>query len=372
MVLNVDALLAVGGAALLAVWLGTFEHASVTQCAAHTRGADAAVVLIGDPQMEGLARVEREGWYGWFNNVLNDHMLRVALRSVLRSARPALVVALGDLFHSQWLGDASFQHIYDRYVDVVARTVARHAPPAALLVNMSGNHDLGYGADLRASTLDRFVDHFGELNSAHELADHLFVVVNAVALDGCAAGLTDYDDAWAHVADVEQRVADSPLPLVLLVHIPLFKPNGSCVGDSEALISWTASNTGVYAQTVLSENTTELLLTRLRPVLVFSGHDHEGCVYRHAAHNVTEYTVRAAQGFLNTNLGVLAIRRRAAGFEYAFGDCAFWHTDSYVALLVLVALWSAAVVSRAAMHFVFVVDDDRPAITTQKQNKKQR
>lgn len=364
-----DSVLAVAAAALLLVWLATFRHALVTQCTAHTRGADAAVVLIGDPQMEGLARIEREGRYGWINNVLNDHMLRVALRSVLLSAQPTLVVALGDLFYSQWLRDAPFDHIFERYVDVVVDTVAQHAP-GALLLNLSGNHDIGYGLDLSESTVDRFVEHFGPLNSVHVVADHVFAVVNAIALDGCAAGLPYYDDAWAHVADVERRVAESGLPLVLLVHIPLFKPTGSCPGDKEVEIAWGVGNSGVYSQTVLSENTTELLLTRLRPVLVFSGHDHEGCVYRHAAHNVTEYTVRAAQGFLNTNLGVLAIRRRAAAFEYAFDNCVFWHTDSYVALLVLTALWSAAAVTRAAVQFVFVSQQPDSTADSRKKLKK--
>jgi hypothetical protein len=320
--------------------------AHATRCTEAASESVTNVVFIGDPQMEGLAREQREGLYGWFNNVLNDHLLFVALRGVLDAARPRFVIALGDLFYSQWLTDTEFTYIYHRYVRVVIENVAAFPSVVEPVLNMSGNHDLGYSSDFRDSTLRRFVSHLGDLNSMHVVAGHLFAVVNAMALDNVTTGdaVSHHNNAWAYVTEIEAAVADSQLPLILCVHIPLYKPSGSCVGDSEVVFS--SGSYGVYSQTVLSQETSTLLLERLKPVLVFSGHDHEGCVYRHEAHNVTEYTVRAAQGFYETNLGVLAIRNESNAFTYSFSNCRFWHTNTYVVLLIgtglsliLSALW---------------------------------
>jgi hypothetical protein len=337
------------GVALVCVWCATLRMAHVTRCTAPASASLTNVVLIGDPQMEGLGREERQGLYGWINNVLNDHLLSVALRGVLRAAQPQLVVALGDLFYSQWLNDAEFDYIYRRYVRAVVDNVAAFV--AEPVVNMSGNHDIGYGAELRSHTLARFEQHFGPLNSITTVAGHIVAVVNAMALDAIRDGpsLPYHNAAWAFVTDVMAEAADTGMPVILCVHIPLYKPSGSCVGDSEVIYSHDSH--GVNSQTVLTEETTELLLARLRPVLVFSGHDHEGCVYRHEAHNVTEYTVRAAQGFYETNLGVLAITRNessdadvSASFTYAVSNCAFWHTNAYVALVAVTGVWLVAMV----------------------------
>jgi hypothetical protein len=41
------------------------------------------------------------------------------------------------------------------------------------------------------------------------------------------------------------------------------------------------SGEGVEFQTHLSEETTNKLLEKLKPVLIFTGHDHDGCIYKH-------------------------------------------------------------------------------------------
>lgn len=338
--LNVDMLCAVLLlTVLLACWILTFNHAALFFCGFHGNDAAAAVVFVADPQMDGLARVEREGMYGWFNNVLNDHMLRIALNSILRSvgASARLVVALGDLFYSQHLSDAHFDHILHRYRHVVSQTVESFQLP---LLNVSGNHDIGYGAELRAGShvVQRFVQHFGALNLVHVVANHLFVVVNSLALDG-ASDRALYDAAWAHVDAAAAAAAEHSMPVILLVHIPLYKPSYSCPGDVIEQSSYAADMDGAWYQTVLSANTTLLLLERLRPVLVFSGHDHEGCVYRHNNETV-EHTVRAAQGFYETNLAVLSIGRNQndGSYRYELVNCPFWHTNYYCVLLALTAL----------------------------------
>lgn len=103
------------------------------------------IALIGDPQMEGYNRESREGFYGacasgngsdgdgsggrrrrrrvgadlappgWFNNVLNDQMMRIITKSVVRHAAPNMLVVLGDLLYHHALEDAPFDYIARRF-----------------------------------------------------------------------------------------------------------------------------------------------------------------------------------------------------------------------------------------------------------------
>lgn len=374
--LNIDLtlwLLVVCALALTTTWFATFNHAAIVcRSIRHDDNDVTRIVFVADPQMEGLARVEREGTYGWFNNVLNDHMLRIALRSLLRRAAPtSLVIALGDLFYSQYLSDAHFAHIFTRYQHVVTDAARDFQVP---LLNLSGNHDIGYGAELRADSnvVERFVRHFGALNHMHVFAGHLFVVVNSLALDG-SVDHSLYLDAWAHVDAAAAHAAELHIPVILLVHIPLYKPSYSCLGDAIEQIRIGAEWLGAYDQTVLTANTTQLLLERLQPVLVFSGHDHEGCVYNHSG-GIVEHTVRAAQGFYETNLAVLSIirRERDDSYHYQVDNCPFWHTNYYCVLLALTGVWIVALVIAIATKRVFVDDFVVAESSSSARGRKQR
>jgi hypothetical protein len=54
-------------------------------------------------------------------------------------------------------------------------------------INVTGNHDLGYGAELSEEGLRRFENHFGPVNSAFEIEGHSFVNLNSLNLDPSCA-----------------------------------------------------------------------------------------------------------------------------------------------------------------------------------------
>ena len=66
-------------------------------------------------------------------------------------------------------------------------------------------------------------------------------------------------------------------PLIVLDHIPLYKPRGNCHDapkiekDSEGYIE---------TQTMLSLKSSHLILS-FGPTWIFNGHDHNGCFYEH-------------------------------------------------------------------------------------------
>ena len=68
------------------------------------------------------------------------------------------------------------------------------------------------------------------------------------------------------------------LPLIMLDHIPFHKPAGFCVDSPHILYD----STGEYIahQNMISENMTNWLIS-FKPVIIFNGHDHNGCYYLH-------------------------------------------------------------------------------------------
>ena len=78
-------------------------------------------------------------------------------------------------------------------------------------------------------------------------------------------------------------------------------------------------------QNMLTPESTAHLLDALKPVAVFSGHDHEGCFFLHEK-SIPEYTVRSSMAEFSGNSAFFEIRRSPGakgGFEYSYSDCIF-------------------------------------------------
>jgi len=73
--------------------------------------------------------------------------------------------------------------------------------------------------------------------------------------------------------------------ILLFMHVPLHKKEGVCM-DSP-MIKKSPWNT-VIEQNMLSEETTNYIIKRVKPKFIFTGHDHEGCIYKHEPGNITE------------------------------------------------------------------------------------
>jgi len=98
------------------------------------------------------------------------------------------------------------------------------------------------------------------------------------------------------------------MPLIILTHIPFYKPIGSCPGDDPYV---RMSERGmIQVQNLWLENTTEKILNDLQPILIFNGHDHSGCIYRHNnTQKSLEITVRSVMGDWGGHIGYLEISK---------------------------------------------------------------
>jgi hypothetical protein len=102
----------------------------------------------------------------------------------------------------------------------------------------------------------------------------------------------------------------------------------------------------VREQTHLSEETSQRLLRTLRPKIVLTGHDHNGCFWNHTG-GVPEYTVRSAMGDFGGSAKLLAIQKADGGaFKYVITDCNLGlRMRDLLTAAIVAALWLLSILT---------------------------
>jgi hypothetical protein len=273
----------------------------------------------------------------------NDFYLAHIYRTMRWWSKPTHITALGDLVGSQWIGDEEFERRGGRYwnrvfaggervPDNLASFPASEYDLAAYLdsdapetkawntriLNVAGNHDIGYAGDLTVERLNRFERVFGKVNyelrfelpihnstlnatifdeETNPESDRLppelrIIVLNDMNLDTPALNTQIQDDTYSFVnavIDTSSAVEFHGHFTVVLTHIPLYKPEGVCV---DAPFFDFHGDGGVKEQNQLSQDASRGFLEgifgmsgdtgaagggRGRYGLIMNGHDHEGC-----------------------------------------------------------------------------------------------
>ncbi|KAL2261943.1 hypothetical protein VTK26DRAFT_2951 [Humicola hyalothermophila] len=277
----------------------------------------------------------------------NDFYLAHIYRTVHWWTRPTHVTVLGDLVGSQWLDDNEFYRRADRYWNRVFRgsepvpdnLAAYPADEYDLsgylgggpfnestawsrrIINVAGNHDIGYAGDINEERVERFERAFGKVNyelrfelpvsdpataetvyddarnrdpASVRLTPELRVVVlNDMNLDTPALSTKLQDDTYAFINRVISTAADVNYLghfTLVLTHIPLYKPEGVCVDDpffafhehdgtlrEQNLLSEAASKGFLEGILGMSGRTNGPGRGRGRRGMILNGHDHEGC-----------------------------------------------------------------------------------------------
>ncbi|KAG0343690.1 hypothetical protein BG004_005072, partial [Podila humilis] len=174
------------------------------------------MVVMADPQMEGDAKIKRLGKRAHVDLAFNDAYMHHIYRSMmsptwsplysfwslisptLDSVRlprhdtnsieensvsswfrpptiPTQVVILGDLFSSQWIDNAEFDVRLKRYQTIFTdplETMSFTFPFVQFadgtkmpeMINITGNHDIGYGYDISQERIVRWEEAFGKSN----------------------------------------------------------------------------------------------------------------------------------------------------------------------------------------------------------------
>ncbi|OAA55276.1 Metallophosphoesterase domain protein [Niveomyces insectorum RCEF 264] len=279
----------------------------------------------------------------------NDYYLAHIFRTMRWWTVPTHVAVLGDLLGSQWIEDDEFSARADRYWTRVVRGAERVPDHLALypadeydlsgylgaapfsdedaeawtarVINVAGNHDIGYAGDVTAERLARFEQFFGKANyelrfelppglltaagaatvynettnpDSNRLVPELRIInVNDMVLDTPAESAEIQDETYGFInaaINTASAVEYEGHFTVVLTHIPLFKPEGVCT--DAPFFAFHDEDGSLREQNLLSEDASRGFLQGLfgmhgdveapgrgkgRRGVILNGHDHEGC-----------------------------------------------------------------------------------------------
>lgn len=276
----------------------------------------------------------------------NDYYLAHIYHTLHWWTRPTHVTVLGDLLGSQWVTDEEFERRSWRYWNRSFRGGERvpddvASPPSAeyelagrlgveddnaaawrrRLINIAGNHDVGYAGDLSPARMERFERVFGK--AAYELrfelpltnatsnatvydaetnpdSDRLvpelrLVIINNMNLDMPAVNQELQDESYAFLNSAINTASAVEFKghfTILMTHIPLYKDEGICVDAPFFDFFDESEGGGIKEQNQLSLDASKGFLEGIyglsgnpsapghgmgRRGLILNGHDHEGC-----------------------------------------------------------------------------------------------
>ncbi|CAM1504873.1 Fc.00g024640.m01.CDS01 [Cosmosporella sp. VM-42] len=275
----------------------------------------------------------------------NDFYLAHIYRQVHWWSNPTHVSVLGDLLGSQWIDDIEFEKRGKRFWNRTFKGAERLPDDVAKypsseyvvsgyldggpeedvwtrrIMNVVGNHDVGYAGDLTEERLERFERVFGKANydlrfelpitdaetnatiydettnrDSVRLAPEIRIIaVNDMNLDTPAKSPALQDQTYQFINDVigsSNAVEYKGHFTIILTHIPMYKPAGVCVDSPFFDFHTTEEGGGVKEQNQLSFDASKGFLEGMwgmsgdtnapanglgRMGLMLNGHDHEGC-----------------------------------------------------------------------------------------------
>jgi len=236
----------------------------------------ARLLLVADPQMEGDSRISKEGEFlGKLNLNINDYFNRHVYSSMMSSVRPTHVFVLGDLFSSQWISEFEHNERVKRYNWIFNHP--RIDSGEVQLINITGNHDIGYANEVSNHHISIFERAFGPVNTKLYAAGHILGVFNSLNID-TSSDKNYHDSTWRHLKELASEVSAENSSMIILTHVPLWKPEGNCVDGPDVI----RTPEGIVTQqNVISQDSTKWILENLKPKIILNGHDHYGCKYTH-------------------------------------------------------------------------------------------
>ncbi|KAH7034281.1 hypothetical protein B0J12DRAFT_274651 [Macrophomina phaseolina] len=332
----------------------------------------------------------------------NDYYLAHIYRTLHWWSAPTHVAVLGDLLGSQWIADDEFERRSWRFWNRVFRngrrvedqiTAAPHpeelnadAAWKRRIINIAGNHDIGYAGDIDDDRVLRFERQFGPVNweisfrlpqvhySPSDSPEHSYpelrlLVLNSMNLDGPALNEDLQHKTYDFINDAIIRsrpVEDRSTFTLLLTHIPLHKKAGVCVDQPFFDYFDESQGGGVKEQNHLSNTSSEAILQGIfgmsgdasapargmgRNGLIVTGHDHEGCdIYHHRPREQASWNAlpwkEAAPFFQDPDLpGIREVTLRSMMGEFGgyAGLVSVWFDDGAGEWRADIAMCSAGV-----------------------------
>ncbi|KAI8090394.1 Metallo-dependent phosphatase-like protein [Thamnidium elegans] len=247
-------------------------------------------MLIADPQMTDDKSYKTNQLFIFLSKFYSDLYMARNYKYLTSFIQPTDIFITGDLMDNgrEWQ-DATYHQEVNRFHELFGSIHKKHY--------MVGNHDIGFGNGIKLDKQDRFKSYFGNTSYILETdTGYSFIVIDTVSLSS--------DDP--QIRESALAVLNSPLPetkRILMTHVPLYRDSSVSCGpfrqNKDTIIK---NQYGYQYQNLVSHELSNLLLSTVQPVAVFSGDDHDYCKVFHKYNNadqameITLPTFSMAQG----------------------------------------------------------------------------
>lgn len=248
------------------------------------------IALLADPQLvDENTYPDRPDIVNYFIKKLSDNYLHKTYRVMQHYLDPDTVLFLGDLFDGgrEWDDELWFKE-YRRFNQIFAKQANRRT-----IQSLAGNHDIGFET-IDKSRLKRFAAFFGPPNDFIELGNHTVVLVDSISLSSEDPEIKQVPQQFLESVN---GLINENYPRILLTHVPLYRYNDKqlCgpLRESNGLFP---IQKGTQYQTVILTDLSSQMLETVKPLIVFSGDDHDYCDVNHKLKDgslVREITVKS-------------------------------------------------------------------------------
>ncbi|SSD60759.1 related to Cell division control protein 1 [Saccharomycodes ludwigii] len=259
------------------------------------------VALFGDPQiMDNHSYPDRHWLINRITRLILDSYHKKNWRYIQKDLNPDASMFLGDLFDGgRYWDDKTWIEEFERFNRIFPKKRDHK-----FVASLPGNHDIGFGDTVVESSYNRFETYFGETSSIMDLGNHTFVLVDTISMS---------DSKIPHISQkvydfldrVESYRTQSAFPRILLTHVPLYRiPDTQTCGFERESTKLFPMMKGDQYQTVIDQQRSSVVLSKVDPKLIFSGDDHDYCHVTHefevsyknekAIHSAEEITTKSS------------------------------------------------------------------------------
>lgn len=268
-----------------------------------------------------------------------DTYLRQNYKALVNRLQPDFIIFLGDyLDNGRLLTDEYYEREVSRFRSIFDRWPA-YQMGERWLVNLPGNHDIGFGDGVKIRLRKRFAFHFGTPNQLVPINGVDFVFLDTLSYSA------DDPDINSAARTFVQNIPPSDLPRILLSHVPLYRNTElvSCGVQRENPKFYL--HKGYQYQLALLPEILQDLLDRISPYLIFSGDDHDYCDVIHNAQyrEITVKSISMAMGIHDPAVQLLTYSVHNGSLNYNTQMCYLPTPYKNVISYVIMSLFLTAV-----------------------------
>lgn len=263
-------------------------------------------------------------WSNKIDKLRREWEMKQAFRISASVFKPDLIIFMGDIFDEGFFStNQIFEQTHKDYEDIFGQYLVGQDN-----LMIAGNHDVGYHDRVLSFPfiMQRFSETFDTTNDIDlikyatrkqksEGGDKLNLVVSN--------SMTFFNDSCPYcrrsLAKTEAIASALDTRPILLTHIPLYRQNDSLCEHPSSLDNF-VNIENIEGHDVLHKRASKVLLEKLKPMLVISGHTHLKCITKHRVtteneHQYEEITVSSYNHkYANAEPGFLLLSANSTNY----------------------------------------------------------